>query len=290
MLAITGATGQLGRLVIEALRQTVPASQIVAIARDVHKAQDLAKLGVEVRYADYTQPDSWRNAFVGVNKVLLISSSEVGQRVEQHRTVIEAAKAANVTLLAYTSILKADRSSLMLAEEHVATEALIQQSGLPAVILRNGWYSENYTMGIPAILQQGVMIGCAGEGRISSAPRRDYAEAAAHVLTREGQDGKIYELAGDQSFTLAEFADSLSKATGQPITYQNLSESAYVQALESAGVPAPFSMVLGNSETGAAAGDLFSSSNDLSLLLSRPSTSINVTIKEALSEMTALRD
>ncbi|KUI99121.1 SDR family oxidoreductase [Vibrio sp. MEBiC08052] len=286
MLAITGATGQLGRLVIEVLLQKVPASQIVAVVRDVHKAQDLAKLGVQVRYADYTQPDSWCEAFAGVNKVLLISSSEVGQRVEQHRTVIEAAKAANVTLLAYTSILNADRSSLMLAEEHVATEALIQESGLPAVILRNGWYSENYTMGIPAILKQGMMIGCVGDGRISSAPRRDYAEAAADVLTREGQAGKVYELAGDHGFTLAEFADYLSEATGQSIAYQNLSEADYVHALESAGVPEPLPMVLGNSEIGASAGDLFSTSIDLSQLLGRPSTPIGVTIKETLSGIT----
>ncbi|MDW6093275.1 SDR family oxidoreductase [Vibrio rhizosphaerae] len=285
MLAITGATGQLGRLVIEALRQEVPAAQIVAVVRDVHKAQDLAEQGIQVRYADYNQPESWREAFVGVNKVLLISSSEVGQRTGQHHTVIEAAQAANVALLAYTSILNAERSSLMLAEEHVATEALIQASGVPAVILRNGWYSENYTMGIPAILQQGVMIGCAGDGRISAAPRRDYAAAAAHVLTHEGQAGKIYELAGDHGFTLTEFAGYLSEATEQTIAYQNLSEADYIQALESAGVPAPFPMVLGNSETGAAAGDLFSASSDLSQLIGHPSTPIKVTIQETLSEI-----
>ncbi|WNJ94850.1 SDR family oxidoreductase [Vibrio ruber] len=285
MLAITGATGQLGRLVIEALLQKVPASQIVAAVRDVNKAKDLAGQGIQVRYADYSQPESLRDAFAGVDKVLLISSSEVGQRVEQHRAVIEAAKAANIALLAYTSILNADRSSLMLAEEHVATEAMIQESGLPAVILRNGWYSENYTMGIPAILQHGVMIGCAGEGRICSAPRRDYAEAAAHVLTRDGQAGKIYQLAGDHGFTLAEFANMLSEATGRPIAYQNLSEADYMQALENAGVPAPFPTVLGNSETGASAGDLFSSSSDLSQLLNRATTPIEVTIKEALSEV-----
>ncbi|SJN54355.1 Quinone oxidoreductase 2 [Vibrio ruber DSM 16370] len=287
MLAITGATGQLGRLVIEALLQKVPASQIVAAVRDVDKAKELAGQGIQVRYADYSQPESLRDAFAGVDKVLLISSSEVGQRVEQHRAVIEAAKAANIALLAYTSILNADRSSLMLAEEHVATEAMIQESGLPAVILRNGWYSENYTMGIPAILQHGVMIGCAGEGRICSAPRRDYAEAAAHVLTRDGQAGKIYQLAGDHGFTLAEFANMLSEATGRPIVYQNLSEADYIQALENAGVPAPFPKVLGNSETGASAGDLFSPSSDLSQLLNRATTPIEVTIKEALSEVAA---
>ncbi|MDW6004382.1 SDR family oxidoreductase [Vibrio mangrovi] len=287
MLAITGATGQLGRLVIEALLKKVPAAQIVAAVRQVDKAQDLAELGIQVRYADYSKPESLREAFSGVSKVLLISSSEVGQRAAQHQAVIDAAKSANVELLAYTSILNAESSSLMLAEEHVATEAAIRESGVPAVILRNGWYSENYTMGIAPILQHGVMIGCAGEGRISSAPRRDYAEAAATVLTQDGQAGKVYELAGDQGFTLAEFAGYLSELTGRSITYQNLPEADYVQALEGAGVPAPFPVVLGNSETGAAAGDLFSVSKDLSQLIGHPTTPIDATIKDALATVSA---
>ena len=191
MIVVTGATGQLGRLVIQSLLTKLPAAQIVAAVRQPERAADLAELGVQVRQADYTKPATLDAAFQGAEKVLLISSSEVGQRTAQHKNVIDAAKRAGVSLLAYTSLLHANRSPLGLAAEHQATEALLEESGLPHVLLRNGWYTENYLASIPPALQHGAYIGSAGEGRIASAARADYAEAAAAVLTLAGQAGKV---------------------------------------------------------------------------------------------------
>ncbi len=199
MIVVTGATGQLGHLVIASLLKKVPASNIVAAVRNVEKAKDLAALGVQVRHADYNQPASWDAALKGADKVLLISSSEIGQRARQHQSVIDAAKRAGVKLLAYTSILHADTSPLGLAAEHRETEAMIRASGVPYVLLRHSWYTENYTMGIPGALAHGAVYGCAGDGRISSATRADYAEADVAALTAENQAGRIYELAGDTS-------------------------------------------------------------------------------------------
>jgi NAD(P)H dehydrogenase (quinone) len=279
MIVVTGATGQLGQLVIDALLRMVPATQIVAAVRHVEKAKELAAKGVQVRFADYTQPDSLVSALAGATKVLLISSSEVGQRFSQHQAVIDAAKIANVELLAYTSILGADQSPLALAQEHKDTEAYIALSGLPAVILRNGWYSENYLMGAPAALEHGVMLGCAGEGKIASAARMDFAEAAAAVLTQPNQAGKVYELAGDQAYSLAQFAGYLSEVGNKPVVYNNLSEADYKAALEQFGLPAPLAGMLADSETGASVGGLYSDSKQLSELIGRPTTLIKQSIQ-----------
>jgi NAD(P)H dehydrogenase (quinone) len=278
MLVVTGATGQLGQLVIDALLKTVPAKQIIAAVRNVEKAADLAAKGVQVRFADYAQPDSLVSAFAGATKLLLISSSEVGQRFSQHQAVIDAAKVADVELLAYTSILAADTSPLALAQEHKATEEYIAQSGIPAVILRNGWYSENYLMGAPAALEHGVILGCAGAGKIASAARVDFAEAAAAVLTKPNQAGRIYELAGDQAYSLAQFAGYLSEVSGKPVVYNNLTEADYAAALEQFGLPAPLAAMLADSETGASVGGLYSDSKQLSELIDRPTTLIQHSI------------
>lgn len=274
MIVITGASGQLGRLVIEALLQTVPAGEIVAAVRNPEKIADLAARGVQVRVADYDQPASLAAAFAGADKLLLISANEVGRRVPQHRAVIDAAKAAGVGLLAYTSLLHADSSPLPLAAEHQETEALIRASGLPAVILRNGWYTENYLAGIPTALQYGVVLGCAGEGRIASAARADYAAAAAAVLTRDDQAGRIYELAGDASYTLAELAAEIAKQSGQAVNYQNLPESEFKAALLGAGLPDFLVTLLAESDVGASKGGLFDDSRQLSQLIGRPTTSL----------------
>lgn len=212
MIAITGASGQLGRLAIDALLRTTPAQDLVALVRTPAKAQDLAARGVTVRQADYADPAGWDAALQGVRRLLLVSSSEVGQRVAQHRTVIDAARRAGVELLAYTSVLHADTSALELAREHRDTEALLRASGVPHVLLRNGWYTENYLAGVGAALQHGVLAGSAGEGRIASAARADYAEAAAAVLQAPDQAGKVHELAGDSAYTLAELAAEISRA------------------------------------------------------------------------------
>ncbi|MCW4630295.1 MULTISPECIES: SDR family oxidoreductase [Marinomonas] len=281
MILITGASGQLGRLVIDNLLNTTPANQIVAAVRNPEKIADLAEKGVQVRQADYSDLDSLVAAMQGVEKVLLVSSSEVGQRVEQHRNVIHAAKEAGVALIAYTSILNADTSPLILAKEHVATENLLAESGVPYVLLRNGWYSENYTMGLAPALEYGV-VGCAGDGKLSTAARADYAAAAAAVLIKDGQAGKVYELAGDNAFTLSEYAAAISKVSGKTVTYHNVPEAEYTKILVGAGLPEGFAAVLADSEVGASQGGLFSDSKDLSTLIGRPTTSIEDSIKAAL--------
>jgi len=282
MIVITGATGQLGRLVIAALLKKVPAASIVAAVRNVEKAKDLKAQGVQVRHADYTQPATWEAALKGADKVLLISSSELGQRAKQHRSVIDAAKRVGVKLLAYTSVLHADTSVLGLAAEHRETEADIRSSGVPFVLLRNGWYTENYTVGIPTALSLGAVYGCAGDGRISSAARADYADAAARVLITEGQVSKTYELAGDTAYTLGEFAAEISRQSGKAINYVNLPEAEYKKALLGAGLPEFVAELLANSDTGASKGALFDEGRQLSKLIGRPTTPYAETIKAAL--------
>ncbi|AFI92837.1 SDR family oxidoreductase [Pectobacterium parmentieri] len=282
MIAITGASGQLGRLVIAQLLEKVPAGDIVALVRDVNKVADLSALGVQVKAADYNQPEALVSALQGVDNVLLISSSEVGQRAAQHRNVIEAAAKAGVKLLAYTSLLHADKSPLALAEEHRQTEALLKDSGLPHVLLRNGWYTENYAASIPAALEHGVFIGSAGEGKITSATREDFAAAAVAVLTQEGQAGKVYELAGDEPYTLAELAAEISKQSGKSIGYQNLSEAEFTAALVSAGLPDVFAQIIADSDVGASKGGLFDGAKQLSQLIGRSTTPLSAVVKATL--------
>lgn len=278
MIVVTGATGQLGRLVIASLLKKVPAADIVAAVRNVEKAKDLAETGIQVRYADYNQPGSWDEALKGADRVLLISSSEVGQRVNQHRSVIDAAKRSGVKLLAYTSVLHAERSPLGLAAEHRGTEALLTASGVPFVLLRNGWYTENYTAGVPAALAHGGVYGCAGDGRISSAARADYAEAAVTVLTSDNQAGRVYELAGDTSYTLTELAAEISRQSGKNIGYVNLPEAKYKNVLVKAGLPEAIAGLLADSDSGASKGALFDDSRQLSKLIGRPTTTLATAI------------
>lgn len=282
MIAITGATGQLGRLVIDALLQRVPASEVLALVRDPLKARDLTALGVTVRLADYSQPQTLATALVGVERLLLISSNEIGQRTVQHRAVIDAAKAAGVKLLAYTSVLRADTSALGLAAEHLATEQALRASGLDHVLLRNGWYSENYSAGLPTALEHGVLLGAAGQGRIASAARADYAEAAAVVLTSEGQAGRVYELAGDSAYTLEQLAAQTARQSGKPLVYQNLSQEEYQAALLGIGLPEGFAVLLADSDAAAAKGALFDDGQQLSRLIGRGTTPIADSVAAAL--------
>ena len=282
MIVVTGASGQLGRLVIQSLLKTVPAAGIVAAVRQPAAVADLAALGVQVRQADYAQPATLDAAFQGATKVLLISSSALGERVAQHGNVIDAARRADVALLAYTSLLHADTSPLGLAAEHTATEALLRASGVPHVLLRNGWYTENYLAGLPAVLQHGAVIGSAGEGRIASAARADYADAAAAVLTRDDQAGLVHELAGDTSYTLAEFAAEVGRQTGRTIPYINLPEADYRGALLGAGLPAPLAHLLADSDVGASKGGLFDDGHRLSQLIGRPTAALGAMVAAAL--------
>jgi NAD(P)H dehydrogenase (quinone) len=281
MIVITGATGHLGRLVIAALLKKVPASGIAAAVRNVEKARDLAALGVHVRHADYNLPETWDTALKGADKILLISSSEVGQRARQHRTVIDAAERTGVKLLAYTSVLRADRSPLGLAAEHKETEALIRASGIPFTLLRHGWYTENYTAGIAGALVRGAVYGCAGEGRVSSATRDDYAEAAAVVLTTENQAGRVYELAGDTSYTLAELAAEISRQSGKSIGYVDLPASEYRDVLVKAGLPEAIAELFADSDTCVYKGALFDDGHQLSKLIGRPTTSLATAVAVA---------
>ncbi|ENG2552487.1 TPA: SDR family oxidoreductase [Citrobacter farmeri] len=282
MIAITGATGQLGQHVIENLLTTVPASQIVAIVRNPAKATALSQQGITVRQADYSDETAFTRALQGVDKLLLISSSEVGQRAAQHRNVINAAKAANVKFIAYTSLLHADRSPLGLHVEHIETEKMLADSGIAHALLRNGWYTENYLASVPPALEHGVFIGAAGEGRIASATRADYAAAAARVISTEGHAGKVYELAGDESWTLSQLAAELSKQSGKPVVYQNLSEADFAAALKGAGLPAGLADMLADSDTGASKGGLFDDSHTLSKLIGHPTTPLAESIKGIL--------
>lgn len=283
MIAVTGATGQLGRFVIDALLKKVPAGEIVTAVRTPAKAADLAALGVIVRQADYGQPETLEAAFAGVDKLLLISGSEVGQREAQHKAVIEAARAAGVGFIAYTSLLHADTSPLGLGVEHRATEALLKASGIPFALLRNGWYSENYAASIPPALAHHAFIGAAGEGRIASAARQDYAEAAAEVMTREDEAGKVYELAGDDSYTLTQFAAEIAAQSGEKVDYVNLSQSEFAAALKNAGLPEGLAEMLADSDAGAEKGGLFDDSRQLSQLIGRPTTTWQAVIRAALA-------
>lgn len=282
MIAITGATGQLGHLVLQNLLKTTAASQIVAIVRNPAKAEALNQQGIVVRQADYTDEAALTAALQGVDKLLLISSSEVGQRTPQHRNVIHAAKAAGVKFIAYTSLLHADKSPLGLHVEHVETEKMLAESGIPYALLRNGWYTENYLASAPPALEHGVFIGAAGDGKIASATRADYAEAAARVIAQEGHAGKVYELAGDEAWTLSELAAALSKQSGKNVVYQNLSEADFAAALKSVGLPAGLADMLADSDIGASKGGLFDDSRTLSALIGRPTTPLAESIKGIL--------
>lgn len=283
MIAVTGATGRLGRLVIEELldRGVAPA-EIAALVRSPDKAQDFADHGVQVRRADYTQPDTLTEALKGVDRLLLISASELDERVNQHRNVVNAAGEAGVQLLAYTSILKADTSAMQLAEEHKASEEMIRNSGIPFVILRNGWYLENYTENLGPALEYGALLGSAEEGRVSAASRADFAAAAAEVLTGSGHENRVYELGGDEAFTLAELAEEISRQSGKPGEYRGLPEDAYARALIGAGVPDVFARMLADSDRGIARGELFTDSGDLRRLIGRPTTPLRDAVAAAL--------
>eukprot|EP00162_Nutomonas_longa_P004148 comp14921_c0_seq1/m.22025 comp14921_c0_seq1/g.22025 ORF comp14921_c0_seq1/g.22025 comp14921_c0_seq1/m.22025 type:complete len:290 (-) comp14921_c0_seq1:12-881(-) len=285
-IVVTGATGQLGRLVIKhLLARGVAPSKIIAAVRTPAKAADL---GVEAREADYDKPETLRTAFAGAERVLVISSNDLGgNRAKQQIAAIQAAKEANVKQIVYTSILHADTTTLGLARDHQVTEAELARSGVNHVILRNGWYTENNLMGIPAALQFGVVLGAAGEGKFSWAARDDYALAAAVVLTQPintAQNRVIYELAGDSGHTLAEFAAELSKATGRTIPYVNKTKEEYEAVLLQGGLPGPLAALLADSDHHAASNVLYNSSKQLSTLIGRPTTPLAESLKAAVAQ------
>ncbi len=284
MIVVTGATGQLGKLVVEELLKTVPASEIVAAVRDPQKAQDMVSRGVQVRQADYSKPESLAAAFAGADRVLLISSSEVGQRVAQHQAVADAARAAGVKLLVYTSILNADSSALLLSKEHKATEAYLRSSGVPFTLLRNGWYTENHTAALAPAVEHGAVLGAAKDGRFATATRADYAAAAAAVLTGKGHENKVYELGGDKPYTLAELAAEVARQTGKPVVYKDLPQAEYAKALTGFGLPDDLAGAIADADAGASRGELDTQSHDLSKLIGRPTTPLRQAVTAALAQ------
>lgn len=278
---VTGATGHLGRLVVEGLLERgVAASSIVATGRSIDKLDDLAERGVVVRRVDFEDPDTLEGAFTAGDRVLLVSGSEVGKRVPQHRAVIDAAVAADVAQLVYTSIPKADTTPMQLAAEHRLTEEVIAASGIPATILRNSWYLEGYASQVPTYLEHGV-VGSAGDGRISGATRADFAEATAVVLAAPVADhvGRTYELGGDESFTLTDLAAAVSEATGRDVAYVEVPADQHQAILAAAGLPEPFPAIIADVDQAIRAGALEVEGHDLSTLLGRPTT----TLAEALA-------
>jgi NAD(P)H dehydrogenase (quinone) len=283
MIVVTAATGKLGHHVIDALLAKVPASEIAIAVRDPDKAKPLAAKGVTVRHGDYSKPETLGPALRGADKVLLVSSSEVGQRARQHAGVIAAAREEKVSFLAYTSILHADRAKMSLAVEHLATEEAIKKSGIPWVFLRNGWYIENYSENLGSALAHGAMLGSAQSGKIAAATRRDFAEAAVAVLTAEGHANKAYELAGDEAFTMSELAAVVAAVSGKPVAYQDLPVAEYKQALIGFGVPEIYAELLSDSDTGIARGELDDRSGDLRRLIGRATTPLRSVIEAAVA-------
>lgn len=281
-IVVTGATGHLGRLVIDGLLEKVPASEVVAVVRNKEKAAALAAKGVELRVADYSAPETLKDAFFAGDRVLLISGSEVGQRIPQHTAVIDAAKEAGVALLAYTGALGGPEADFDLAAEHKATEQAILDSGLPYVFLRNGWYNENYTEQLAPVLEHNAVVAAAGEGRVASASRADYAAAAVAVLTGEGHENKAYELSGDVAWSFAEYAAELSKQTGKEIAYNNVPGEVLQGILTGAGLPEPFAAILVDVDKAVERGLLAGQNGDLSRLIGRPTTPIADSIAVAL--------
>ncbi|WP_030298091.1 SDR family oxidoreductase [Streptomyces katrae] len=282
-IVVTGATGALGRLVVEELLNRVPAERVAVVVRSKEKAADLAGRGVEVRVADYDAPETLAAAFRSGDRVLLISGNEVGRRVPQHTAVIGAAQAAGVAQLAYTGVLGGPEADFDLAAEHKVTEQAILDSGLPYTFLRNGWYHENYTHHLAAVLEHGAVVGSAGEGRIASAARADYAAAAAAVLTGEGHLNQVYELSGDTAWSLAEYAAEIAAQSGKEVAYTEVPADAHLSILTGAGVPEGFAAILVDVDAAISRGRLAHTGGDLSRLIGRPTTPVAHAITSALA-------
>jgi NAD(P)H dehydrogenase (quinone) len=284
MIAVTGATGHLGRLVIDQLLEKVPAAEVVAAVRSPDKTRDLAARGVQVRKADYDAPETLALAFKDVDKLLLISANEIGKRARQHQAAIAAAKKAGAKLVVYTSILHADTSGISLAGEHLATEKAIREAGVPFVILRNGWYFENYTENLGPALQYGALSGAAKQGRIAAAARADFAAAAVAVLTTAGHDAAVYELTGDQGFTMADLAAEVARQAGKPVAYNDLSPQKYGETLKGFGLPAPVAEMLVSADEGIARGELDVAGGDMRRLIGRPTATLSQAVAAALKQ------
>ena len=280
-IVVTGSTGHLGNLVIEGLLEKVPADQITAVARSEEKAAGFAARGVKVAIADYDAPETLDGLLSAGDKVLLISGNEIDKgRVAQHTVILDAAKAAGVALLAYTS--GPGSLTAALADDHRGTEEAILASGVPYILLRNGWYSENYTEQLAPVLENNAVVHAAGEGRVASAARADYAAAAVAVLTGEGHENKTYELSGDVAWSFSEYAAELSRQTGREIVYNPVSVEDFTGILAGAGLPGPLAAIIAGVDASIEKGELAGTDGTLSRLIGRPTTPIADSIGAAL--------
>jgi len=283
-ILVTGATGPFGRHTVDALlHRGIGPSEIAVLVRDASRATDLAERDVDIRVGSYDNPASLDAAFAGVDRLVFVSGSEVGQRITQHQNVVDAAKRAGVGLVAYTSIVRANTSPLGLAAEHKATEEMLAASGLPTVLLRNSWYLENYTEQIPTQLEHGAVLGAAGEGRLSAATRADFADAAAAVVAEDGHAGQVYELGGDAAFTLGEYAAELASQTGAEVVYRDLPVAEFAAVLVGAGLPEGYAQALASSDDAIKDGALLVETGDLNRLIGRPTTTMADAIRTALA-------
>lgn len=278
-IGVTGATGQLGKLVVEQLQNKAGEENIVALVRNPEKAKDL---GVEIRPFDYEQAGSLAGQLQGIDRLVMISANEIGKRARQHKNVIDAAKNAGVKWIVYTSLLRADSTTISLATEHLETEKILKNSGIDYTILRNGWYTENYTSSIGGAIAGGAFIGSAGSGKISSAARADYAEAAAVVIMDESYRGKVLELAGDVAYTLSDLAAEISRQSGKDIPYKDLPEDEYAKILESFNLPKLIAAAIASWDVSVSKGDLYDDSKQLSKIIGRPTTPMSETVKSSI--------
>jgi NAD(P)H dehydrogenase (quinone) len=281
-ILLTGATGHLGRHVLDALLERgVAPTDLVAGGRRLDALAEYAARGVRVVELDYDRPETVAAAVDGVDTVLLISASEPGKRLPQHQAVIDAAAAAGVGRIVYTSILHAADTPHVLAPEHKATEQAIAASGIPATLLRNGWYTENYASTLDAARGTGEIVASAGDGRVASASRRDYAEAAAAVLTTEGHEGEVYELSGDVAWTHADLAAALAEVLGRDVAYRDVAPEEHTATLIALGLDAGTAGFVVAMDQNTKAGLLASTTGDLSRLIGRPTTPL----KDALATL-----
>lgn len=285
-IAITGVTGKLGQIVVKGLKEQIAADQIIGLVRSPEKASELG-LGIATRLADFEKPETLESALEGIDTLLLISGSEMGKRAAQHANIIQAAKKNNVKWIIYTSLLHADTSSISLAGEHLATEADLRSSGIPYTLMRNGWYTENYTSAVAKAVANGAFLGSAKDGKISSAARADYAAAAIAILTSPGHEGKVYELAGDDAWTLSDLAAETSRQTGKDIAYVDMPEAEYAKTLSGFGIPEAISQAIAGWDVSVSEGALFDDSKVLSNLIGRPTTSLSVVVAEELETAAA---
>ncbi|RFA06960.1 NAD(P)-dependent oxidoreductase [Subtercola boreus] len=279
-IVVTGATGHLGRLALtHLLARGVAASDIVAAGRNPEKVDALKSLGVRTAVIDFADPATLAAAFEGADTLLLVSGSDLGGRVEQHRNAIDAAKTAGISRIVYTSAPRADSTDLILAPEHKATEEYLRASGVPFTILRNNWYTENYASTLAQVAGTGVYAASTGEGRVASASREDYAEAAAVVLTTDGHEGAVYELSGDTAWNGSDFAATLSEVLGRAVAFEPLTPDAHTAALRAAGLDDGTVGFVVGLDANIATGALDKSSDDLSALIGRPTTPVADTLR-----------